>query len=86
MGWFSKSSNYSYFDDSWDKDVNPTSSGEEVYASRYGSREFVASVPNSSGISRCKWVSSSYGTYIMVTCKDGKTYNVYENKVEKLSL
>ena len=83
MGFFSSSKSYRYFDDSWDTSVSPTADDSDVYAIRFGSREFVASVPNSSGISRCKWLTSSYGTYIMVTCCDGKTYNVYENKVEK---
>ena len=48
MGWFSSSK--SYFDDSWDKSVEPTANGEDVYAVRYGSRELAGSVPNYSGI------------------------------------
>ena len=84
MGWFSSSK--SYFDDSWEKSVEPTANGEDVYAVRYGSRELAGSVPNYSGIMRCRWYKLSGGYSIFVTCRDGAAYNIYENCVEKHSL
>lgn len=79
MGWFSSKSN-SYFDSSWDKNVAPTASGEDVYAVRYGSRELVGSVPNYSGIMRCRWWNiPGKGDIIFVTCKDGEAFYIYEN-------
>ena len=84
MGWFSSSK--SYFGDSWDTSIEPTANGEDVYAVQFGSREFVGSVPNSSGVIRCRWSKTSGGNYIFVTCRNGEAYNIYENCVEKHSL
>lgn len=85
MGWFSSSKSYFSAND-WDVNSAPTANGEDVYAVRYGSRELVGSVPNYSGIMRCRWWKMPEGYVIFVTCKDGEAYNIYENTVEKHTL
>ena len=84
MGWFS--SKKSYFDSSWNTASAPTFSGEDVYAIQNGYKELVGSVPNYSGIIKCRWQNTSSGSYIFVTCKDGEAFEIYPNSVEKFSL